>query len=72
MHQISKKTSGSPFSKSKGARRMCLLHPSKPLFLVATMRHVRIYHLIQQQEARKLHARRQMDLVHVRASGRRR
>lgn len=48
MHQVSKRTSGSPFSKSKGRVESVAFHPTKPLFFVATQRHVRVYHLLRQ------------------------
>ena len=41
MHQVSKRTSGSPFAKSKGRIETVCFHPTKPLFFVATQRHVR-------------------------------
>ena len=52
--QVSKKTSGSPFSKSKGRVESVAFHPSKPLFFVATQRHVRVYHLLRQELTKKL------------------
>lgn len=36
--QVSKRTSGSPFSKSKGRIESVAFHPNKPLFFVATQR----------------------------------
>ena len=54
MHQVSKRTSGSPFSKSKGRVEAVAFHPSKPLFFVATQRHVRVYHLLRQELTKKL------------------
>jgi len=54
LHQVSKRTAGSPFSKSKGRIEAVAFHPSKPLFFVATQRHVRVYHLLKQELAKKL------------------
>ena len=54
MHQTSKHTTGSPFSKSKGRVEAVAFHPSKPLFFVATQRHVRVYHLLRQELTKKL------------------
>ena len=52
LHQTSKRSSGSPFSKSKGRIETVAFHPSKPLFFVATQRHVRVYDLLKQERAR--------------------
>jgi len=54
LHQVSKRSTGSPFSKSKGRIETVAFHPSKPLFFVATQRHVRVYHLLKQELAQKL------------------
>ena len=54
MHQVSKRSSGSPFTKSKGRVESVAFHPSKPLFFVATQRHVRVYHLLRQELVKKL------------------
>ena len=43
LHQISRRHSASPFAKSKGRVESVAFHPSKPLFFVATQRHVRVY-----------------------------
>ena len=50
----SERTSGSPFAKSKGRVEAVAFHPSKPLFFVATQRHVRVYHLLRQELMKKL------------------
>ena len=54
LHQSSKRSSGSPFSKSKGRIESVAFHPSKPLFFVATQRHVRVYDLLKQELLKKL------------------
>jgi len=54
LHQLSKRKSASPFSKSKGRVEAVCFHPSKPLFFVATQRHVRVYNLLQQELLKKL------------------
>ena len=54
LHQVSKRSTGSPFSKSKGRVESVAFHPSKPMFFVATQRHVRVYHLLKQELAKKL------------------
>ncbi|KOO34060.1 ribosome biogenesis protein bop1, partial [Chrysochromulina tobinii] len=54
LHQVSKRSTGSPFAKSKGRIETVAFHPSKPLFFVATQRHVRVYHLLKQELAKKL------------------
>jgi len=54
LHQVSKRTSGSPFAKSKGRIEAVTFHPTKPLFFVATQRHIRVYNLLKQELLRKL------------------
>ncbi|KAJ2044532.1 Ribosome biogenesis protein erb1 [Coemansia sp. RSA 922] len=48
IHQVSKHKSQRPFRKLKGAVQSIMFHPTKPWFLVATQRYVRIYNLMQQ------------------------
>ncbi|KAJ2476751.1 Ribosome biogenesis protein erb1, partial [Coemansia sp. RSA 2320] len=48
IHQMSKHKSQRPFRKLKGAVQCIMFHPTKPWFLVATQRYVRIYNLMQQ------------------------
>ncbi|KAJ1668193.1 Ribosome biogenesis protein erb1, partial [Coemansia sp. RSA 25] len=48
IHQLSKHKSQRPFRKLKGAVQSIMFHPTKPWFLVATQRYVRIYNLMQQ------------------------
>ncbi|KAJ1887316.1 Ribosome biogenesis protein erb1 [Coemansia sp. S17] len=48
IHQVSKHRSQRPFRKLKGAVQSIMFHPTKPWFLVATQRYVRIYNLMQQ------------------------
>jgi len=54
LHQVSKRKSGSPFSKSKGRVEALAFHPTKPHFFVATQRHVRVYDLAKQELLKKL------------------
>jgi len=54
LHQTSKRSSGSPFTKSKGRVEAAAFHPSKPLLFVATQRHVRVYDLLKQELLKKL------------------
>lgn len=49
VHQLTKATSQSPFSKSKGRVQKVMFHPNEPFLFVATQRYVRIYNLIRQQ-----------------------
>ncbi|KAJ1724245.1 Ribosome biogenesis protein erb1 [Coemansia erecta] len=48
MHQLSKHKSQRPFRSLKGAVQSIRFHPTRPWFLVATQRYVRIYNLMQQ------------------------
>lgn len=48
VHQLSKRSSQSPFRKSRGKVAACQFHPSKPLLLVAGETNVRIYNLVKQ------------------------
>lgn len=54
IHQLSKHSSQSPFSKSKGAVQCVEFHPSKPVLFVASQRYVRIYNLQKQELQRTL------------------
>lgn len=54
IHQLSKKRSQIPFSKSNGIIKCVLFHPTRPLFCVATDRAVRIYDLMKQELSKKL------------------
>ncbi|KAJ2738323.1 Ribosome biogenesis protein erb1 [Coemansia sp. Cherry 401B] len=54
VHQLSKHKSQRPFRKLKGAVQGVRFHPTKPWFLVATQRYVRIYNLVQQQLVKTL------------------
>eukprot|EP01130_Rhizamoeba_saxonica_P000278 TRINITY_DN10254_c0_g1_i1.p1 TRINITY_DN10254_c0_g1~~TRINITY_DN10254_c0_g1_i1.p1 ORF type:complete len:700 (-),score=211.14 TRINITY_DN10254_c0_g1_i1:37-2136(-) len=54
LHQISKKSSQNPFRKNKGLITSVLFHPSKPLFFVASERHIRVYNLVKQEQQKKL------------------
>ena len=53
IHQLSKGKSQQPFSNNnsanKGGEVRCVtFHPSKPFLFVASLRHVRVYHLVKQ------------------------
>eukprot|EP00003_Mantamonas_plastica_P021156 TRINITY_DN341_c0_g1_i5.p1 TRINITY_DN341_c0_g1~~TRINITY_DN341_c0_g1_i5.p1 ORF type:complete len:980 (+),score=299.00 TRINITY_DN341_c0_g1_i5:4365-7304(+) len=54
VHQLSKRDSQNPFSKSLGLVQQTLFHPSKPIFFVATQHYVRVYNLVKQELVRKL------------------
>lgn len=54
IHQISKRRSQTPFSKSKGDVQTVAFHPSKPLFFVATQTSVRVYDLAKRELVKKL------------------
>ncbi|XP_063708159.1 ribosome biogenesis protein BOP1 homolog [Culicoides brevitarsis] len=54
IHQLSKRKSQIPFSKSKGLIQAVLFHPVKPCIFVATQRHIRIYDLVKQELVKKL------------------
>jgi len=54
IHQISKQQTQNPFTKSKGIIQCAHFHPSKPLFFVATQKHIRIYNLLEQKLEKKL------------------
>uniref|UniRef100_A0A182QZU2 Ribosome biogenesis protein BOP1 homolog n=1 Tax=Anopheles farauti TaxID=69004 RepID=A0A182QZU2_9DIPT len=55
IHQLSKRRSQLPFSKSKGLVQCVLFHPIKPCLFVATQRHVRVYDLVKQMMLKKLY-----------------
>lgn len=54
IHQLSKRHSQSPFSKSKGWVQCVSFHPVQPFLYVATQRFVRVYNLVKQQLTKKL------------------
>ncbi|XP_030387597.1 ribosome biogenesis protein BOP1 homolog [Scaptodrosophila lebanonensis] len=54
IHQLSKRRSQIPFSKSKGLIQCVLFHPIKPCFFVATQHNIRIYDLVKQELIKKL------------------
>lgn len=54
IHQLTKRRSQVPFSKSKGLIQSVLFHRTRPYFFVATQRHVRIYNLTKQALSKKL------------------
>ncbi|KAK3085887.1 hypothetical protein FSP39_010022 [Pinctada imbricata] len=54
IHQLSKRKSQNPFSKSKGLVQCVLFHPVRPFLFVATQRYVRVYNLLKQELTKKL------------------
>ncbi|XP_037950233.1 ribosome biogenesis protein BOP1 homolog [Teleopsis dalmanni] len=54
IHQLSKRRSQIPFSKSKGLIQCVLFHPIKPCLFVATQHNIRIYDLVKQELVKKL------------------
>lgn len=54
IHQMTKHKSQRPFRKLKGAVQSIKFHPTKPWFLVATQRYVRIYNLMRQEMVKAL------------------
>lgn len=54
IHRVSRAETHVPFTKSKGFVQSVAFHPNKPLFFVATKRHVRIYDLVQHSLVKKL------------------
>ncbi|GAB0094614.1 Ribosome biogenesis protein BOP1 homolog [Sergentomyia squamirostris] len=54
IHQLSKRRSQFPFSKSKGLVECVLFHPVKPLIFVATQKSIRLYDLVKQELMKKL------------------
>ncbi|XP_030076591.1 ribosome biogenesis protein BOP1 isoform X2 [Microcaecilia unicolor] len=54
IHQVTKRRSQNPFSRSKGLVQYVLFHPIRPFFFVATQRCVRIYNLLKQELTKKL------------------
>ncbi|EFX77685.1 hypothetical protein DAPPUDRAFT_305412 [Daphnia pulex] len=54
IHQLSRRRSQLPFSKSKGLVQCTLFHPLRPYLFVATQRHVRVYNLLKQELTKKL------------------
>ncbi|KAL2080060.1 hypothetical protein ACEWY4_023853 [Coilia grayii] len=56
IHQVSKRRTQNPFSRSKGQVQCVAFHPLRPFFFVATQRYVRVYNLIKQELAKKLMA----------------
>jgi len=55
IHALHQQKSMRPFSKLKGGQvQSCAFHPTKPHFIVATMRSVRIYDLQKQEHLKQL------------------
>jgi ribosome biogenesis protein ERB1 len=54
IHQLSKERSQIPFSKSNGIIRCVLFHPTRPYFVIATQKTVRVYNLMKQELSKKL------------------
>ncbi|XP_052230147.1 ribosome biogenesis protein bop1-B-like [Dreissena polymorpha] len=56
IHQLSRRRSQNPFSKSKGSVQCVRFHPLRPFLFVATQRYVRVYNLLKQELSKKLQA----------------
>ncbi|XP_062595609.1 ribosome biogenesis protein bop1-A-like [Saccostrea cucullata] len=54
IHQLSRRRSQNPFTKSKGLVQCVLFHPIRPFLFVATQRYVRVYNLLKQELSKKL------------------
>ncbi|KAL3859579.1 hypothetical protein ACJMK2_009795 [Sinanodonta woodiana] len=54
IHQLSKRRSQNPFSKSKGLVQCVRFHPVRPFLFVASQRYVRVYNLLKQELSKKL------------------
>jgi len=54
IHQLSKFRSQVPFQKMQGNVQKILFHPLRPLFFVATHKHVRVYNLLKQEKTKVL------------------
>ncbi|XP_063216320.1 ribosome biogenesis protein BOP1 homolog [Bacillus rossius redtenbacheri] len=54
IHQLSKRRSQIPFSRTRGLVQCVLFHPIRPIFFVATQKHVRVYDLVKQEMIKKL------------------
>ncbi|KAF6205239.1 hypothetical protein GE061_019406 [Apolygus lucorum] len=54
IHQLSRGRSQTPFNRARGLVQAACFHPTKPYFLVATQRNVRIYDLVKQEMVKKL------------------
>jgi len=57
IHQLSKAISQQPFGKVKkgfGEIQCACFHPTKPFLFVASIQHVRVYHLIKQSMVKRL------------------
>jgi ribosome biogenesis protein ERB1 len=56
IHQLTKGQTQMPFKKNKGLVQKVLFHPSKPIFIIATQRYVKIYDLQKQVMTKRLMA----------------
>ena len=54
VHQLSKGKTQHPFKKSPGRVQTVCFHPSRPFLIVVTQVHVKLYHLIEQRQMKKL------------------
>ncbi|XP_060594341.1 ribosome biogenesis protein bop1-B-like [Ruditapes philippinarum] len=54
IHQLSRRRSQNPFSKSKGIVQCVRFHPVRPFLFVATQRYIRVYNLLKQEMSKKL------------------
>lgn len=54
LHHVSKRQSRRSFRKNANLAQAISFHPTKPWFLVATQRHVRVYDLLEQKQVKRL------------------
>ena len=54
IHQVSKAKTQQPFSKAPGEVQAVAFHPSRPVLVVATKQHIKLYHLVEQKLIKKL------------------
>jgi ribosome biogenesis protein ERB1 len=54
IHQISRGASQAPFAKAPGLVQCFCFHPTRPFFFVATQQYVKVYHLVEQKQIKKL------------------
>jgi len=56
IHQLSKRLTQAPFTKSKTQVQCVRFHPTKPYFFVAGQRTIKVYNLVKQEMVKKLMA----------------
>lgn len=54
IHQLSKFQSQNPFKILKGDVQRVMFHPLRPIFFVATQKHIKVYNLIKQEKSKTL------------------